>query len=199
MIFLYGDSHAHNHFKNLYLPFVDKHQNSITMFRIGRDNKIIHFNKRDHDSNSIICLCYGEVDCRCHIQRQINLGRAENDVIYELVSKYFNTIRNNIGIYKKIIIVAVIPPTEKEEYEKINGPITHAFPFVGSDADRVRYTYKMNQLLELFCNKYGMYFFNPFSYYTRDNGCLKHELSDGNVHIAHNYYFLEKFVDTYCV
>ena len=45
MIHIYGDSHAHNSFKNLKLPYNDLHSNSLTMFRIGRDNTIINFNK----------------------------------------------------------------------------------------------------------------------------------------------------------
>jgi hypothetical protein len=195
MIFLYGDSHASFSFKNLPIPYKDYHQPSVTMFRIGRDNIIINFNASEHDYSSILCFVYGEVDCRCHIQRQINLGRNEDDVINELVETYIRTIKNNIKNYRNIVIVGVIPPTKKEEHEKINGPVKHDFPFVGSDGDRVRFTRKVNKTLEEQCFINRFVYFNPYDYYTRDDGTLKREMADIKVHLLKNAYFIESFVD----
>lgn len=154
MIHIYGDKYANRSFKNLKLPYNDFHASSITMFRIGRDNIIINFRKNMINNGDIVVMVYGEVDCRCHIQRQVNLGKNEDDVINELVTKYFNTIKNNtIDLDVKIIIVGIIPTTKQYEYESIHGPILHAFPFVGSDENRVIYTNKVNKLLEEFANK----------------------------------------------
>ena len=73
MIYIYGDSHGGFSFKNLKLDHKNCICNSITMFRIGRDNHIINFNKDIiMNKNDIVILCYGEIDCRCHIQQQIN-------------------------------------------------------------------------------------------------------------------------------
>ena len=198
MIHIYGDSHANRSFKNLKLPYNDFHSNSITMFRIGRDNIIIRFSKNMIKNGDILVMVYGEVDCRCHIQRQVDLRRNEDDVINELVTKYFNTIKNNtVDLDVKIIIVGIIPTTKQYELESIHGPITHEFPFVGSDKNRVIYTNKVNKLLEEFANKNNYIFFNPYSYYTREDGTLKFELSDSNGHLADNSVFLEKFVELY--
>jgi hypothetical protein len=198
MIYIYGDSHAGINFKNLKLDYTDLHYSSITMFRIGRDNIIINFNKDMLQNNDIIILSYGEIDCRCHIYKQIILGRNEDDIINELVVNYFNTIKNNIlDIDAKIIIVGVIPPTKKNDYERINGPVLHEFPFLGSDEDRVRYTKKINKLLEEFSIINNYYYFNPYSYYERQDGTLKYELSDKLVHLGNNSYFLEKFIELY--
>jgi hypothetical protein len=87
MIYIYGDSHGMFSFKKLNIPHRNYSEISVTMHRIGRDNQIINFNNIEHNNESIICLVYGEVDCRCHIQRQIDIGRSEDDVIYELVNK----------------------------------------------------------------------------------------------------------------
>ena len=193
MIFIYGDSHAHLNFKNTELPVVDKYKPSVTMFRIGRDNCIVNFDINDLDYENIYCFTYGEVDCRCHIQKQINLNRDEDEIIKELVVDYFNTIKNNIVKYKKIIIIAVIPPTRQSDYEIIHGPILHEFPFVGTDMDRVRYTEKVNKEIEKLCHINSYIYFNPFSYYTRPDGTLKHELSDKTLHIGDNTYFLNEF------
>jgi hypothetical protein len=196
MIHIYGDSHARFSFNNLEKPNNNLNVPSITMFRIGRDNIIINFNKYTIKPNDIIVLSYGEVDCRCHIKRQINLGKDEDDVIHELVNNYIRTIRNNtIDLDVKIIIVGVIPPTKQDDFEKLNGPILHEFPFVGTDEDRVRYTNKINKLLEEMSNNNNYMYFNPYSYYTRDDGTLKYELSDNNVHLRDNSYLLEKFME----
>lgn len=196
MIYIYGDSHASYSFKNLKINYTDLHENSITMYRIGRDNMIINFNKDIIKNGDIIVLSYGEVDCRCHIQKQIDLGKNENDIINEIVNNYFKTIKNNIkDLDVKIIIVGVIPPTKQYDYEILHGPILHEFPFVGSDGDRVRYTNKVNQLLEEISINNNYIYFNPYSYYTRPDGTLKYELSDNSVHLGNNSFFLERFID----
>lgn len=198
MIYIYGDSHASYSFKNLKINYTDLHENSITMYRIGRDNMIINFNKDIIKNGDIIVLSYGEVDCRCHIQKQIDLGKNEDDIINELVNDYFKTIKNNIkDLDVKIIIVGVIPPTKQYDYEILHGPILHEFPFVGSDEDRVRYTNKVNKLLEEISINNNYIYFNPYSYYTRSDGTLKFELSDNSVHLGNNSFFLEKFIDLY--
>ncbi len=94
------------------------------MFRICRDNKIINFDKdKIINENDTIVLSYGEIDYRCHIQRQINNGINEDDIINYLVNNYFITIKNNIVQKCKIIIVGIIPPTKQNDYELINGGI----------------------------------------------------------------------------
>ena len=198
MIYIYGDSHAGINFQNLKLDNTNLHYSAITMFRIGRDNIIINFNKDIIQKNDIIILSYGEIDCRCHIYKQIISGRNEDDIINELVINYFNTIKNNIlNIGAKIIIIGVIPPTKKNDYEKINGPVLHEFGFFGSDEDRVRYTKKINKLLEELSIINNYIYFNPYSYYERPDGTLKYELSDKLVHLGNNTFFLEKFIELY--
>ena len=198
MIHIYGDSHAKFSFSNLKLHNINNATYNVTMFRIGRDNTIIKFNKDIIQKDDIIILMYGEIDCRCHIQKQINLGKNEDDIINELVNNYIRTIKNNIiDMDIKIIIVGIIPPTKQYDYEILHGPVLHAFPFVGTDDDRVRYTNKVNKLLEEISNNNNYFYFNPYSYYTRLDGTLKHELSDRTVHLRDTSFFLEKFIDLY--
>lgn len=196
MIHIYGDSHAKFSFAGLNLPYVDHHASSVTMHRIGRDRIIVNFNPAHHRPNDIMCFVYGEVDCRCHIQRQINAGRKENDVIQEIVHKYFLAISSNkTDPSHKVVVVAVIPPTSQMDYERINGPITHQYPFVGSDSDRCRFRRKMNIIIEYLCGHYGYLYTNPYTSYEREDGMLKFELSDTNVHLRDTAAFLLKFED----
>jgi len=199
MIYIYGDSHAHYSFKNLTLPNNNLWKSSITMHRIGRDNHIINFvNSANLHNNDIVILAYGEIDCRCHMRRQVDMGRNEDDIINELVTNYIKTIKNNITAASvKVIIVGIIPPTKKTDFETYNEPILHDFPFLGSDDDRVRYTSKINNLLEAEAKHNNYIYFNPYSYYTRDDGTLKHELSDLTVHLGDNSVFLKSFMALY--
>ena len=197
MIFLYGDSHANSSFKGLTLSHKNYYESSITMFRIGRDNTIINFNNNEHDTNSVLCLVYGEIDCRCHIKRQVNEGRNENDVIKELVNAYFKTIENNLRLRKAVIVVGVTPSIRKMEYESKHGPVTHDFPFLGTDEERVRYTNKTNGLIKENCQKFGYIYFDPYDYYKRADGTLRYELSDSICHIGDNSHFLDRFKELY--
>lgn len=197
MIYLYGDSHALFSFKGLSLPHMDRHEKSITMHRIGRDHQIIHYHPSEQDESSVSCISYGEVDCRCHIHRQRLAGRDEDEIICQLVQDYLNTVHDVIRTGCAIIVIAIIPPTRQQDYETINGPITHEFPFVGSNEDRVRYTRKMNALLESKCQELGLFFINPYSSYTRDDGTLRYEDSDQLVHLQQNAMFLSEFIAFY--
>lgn len=193
MIYIFGDSHAKFSFKNLQYPHCNCSEPSITMHRIGRDKLIPNFNSSIHTENDTLIFAFGEVDCRCHIQRQKDAGRNEEDIIEELASKYFEAIISNIRIYKNVIITGIIPPTEQNDYENLNGPIRHEFPFVGSDEDRVRFTEKMNQKLMFYADKYNFFYFYPYEDYELPNGCLNYRYSDNCVHIGDNSEILKKF------
>lgn len=223
MIRIYGDSHSIHSFRPIQesssLTLSCKHTHtglaptwythipvehckhyyagSTTMHRIGRDNIIIGYDKNEVNTNDIVVLSYGEIDCRCHIHRQINdNGRNEDDVIHELTHNYFRTIRNNRE-NQTTIIVGVIPPTKRLDFESLNGPILHELPFVGTDEDRSRYTKKVNALLEELSNKHGYHYFNPYSHYMREDGTLKYELSDSCVHLGDAWFFLDRFIELY--
>jgi hypothetical protein len=95
-----------------------------------------------------------------------------------------------------IIIVGVIPPTKRDDYERIHGPITHEYPFVGTDQERVRYTGKVNARMAEYAQQYGYTWCNPYAYYTREDGTLKYEYSDRTVHLGNNAHFLKEFYAT---
>lgn len=178
MIYLYGDSHARLSFAGLTSPHECRAENSVTMHRIGRDKSIVNWKACNPDDTVI--LTYGEVDCRAHIGKQIESGRTEDDVIQQLTQAYIDTVRNVAACH--VIIVAVIPPTTNADYCKENPE--GGFPFSSSDIDRVRYTRKVNEHLELLCKLNKFAFFSPYEHYTREDGCLRREMSDGNVHIG---------------
>jgi hypothetical protein len=195
MIIFYGDSHADRSFRNLTVEHLNLSSNSVTMYRIGRDKIFPRHIPEIVNDNNIFCFVYGEVDCRCHIGKQVLLGRNEDDIISELTSAYVDTIKRVITSYKKIIIVGVIPPRCQEEFEKDYGPITHEFPFVGTDSERLRYTNKVNEQLKSLCELNGFQYFSCYDYCVRSDGLLDKDHSDGNSHLGNNSIFLEKFLN----
>jgi hypothetical protein len=196
MIIVYGDSHGYYSFKGTEMIINHKQRNGITMFRIGRDNTIINFNKiQDDKSDNVLCLCYGEIDCRIHISNQISLGRNEDDIISSLVSKYFTTLRNNITICKNIIIVGIIPTKRHVDFDKDFNTDNYKKEdwMRGTDEERVRYTKKMNALIQEQCKVNNYIYFNPYKFYENEDGTLKHEFSDSLVHLKNNEFFLQEF------
>ena len=193
MIHIYGDSHARYNFNGLIFPHRNHSVNSTTMHRVGRDKKIIGFSPDQLSADNIFVLQYGEIDCRCHINRQYKLGRDVHEICDSIVKEYINSIIVNITTYKAIIVCAVIPPTCQKEYEDINGPITHEFPFVGNDIERISYTNMINEYLMLYCKQHNFIFFDPYDSYKRLDGTLRFELSDKTVHIQQNEPILDMF------
>jgi len=193
---IYGDSHALVLFKGLKLEHRNLFQFAKTMYRVGRDRQIVNFHESHNDPDAVLFLAYGEVDVRAHIGKQVHYGRHHDGVCKELVDTYLSTVKQQIKMYKAVVIMAVPPPVASEDHAQCNlhtpstgGPL----PFVGTDSDRVIYTQRMNELLAEGCSKHGFVFFNPFSFYTRENGTLKYELSDNCIHIGNSEEFLKEF------
>jgi len=198
MIYIYGDSHANDSFKGLTLPNKN-YSYSSTMFRVGRDNRIINYNPEDINEGDIILLSYGEIDVRFHIKTQINLGNNEDVIIVELVKEYIKVINNMKPKNVHIILLAIIPPTRQYDYESLHGPITQEHPFVGTDEERVRFTKRINSLLEVECVINGFTFFSPYGYCTREDGTFNYEYSDKTVHLKNNTELLRQFECLSCI
>lgn len=193
LIQVYGDSHAHYCCQSLPayftkeddVRFVSSHEFSTTMHRVGRDKHIINCDpnviNKDRD---IIIIIYGEIDCRCHIGRQIQKGRELTEIIDTLVCNYTNTI-SKYG-FRNVIVLAVPPPVPIKEFEERNGPIRHHLPMVGNDEERLFYTTRVNEKLKTECEKHGLHFVNPFDSYLRPDGMMDFSKSDGNSHIGNN-------------
>lgn len=192
MIYLYGDSHAEFSFRGLSLPHDCRREYSVTMYRIGRDKRVVNW--RPCTPNDITVFAFGEVDCRAHVGKQIELGRNENEVISVLATEYIDTIRRTSS--GRIIIVAVIPPTTSTDLMKAQPNLqARDYPYVSSDQDRLRYTHKLNARLAEICNEYSITFFNPYAPYAREDGFLKRELCDTvGLHVGNSSYVLDSFM-----
>lgn len=194
LLYIYGDSHAYLSFKNLKIPHMQLFQYAVTMHRVARDKQIVNFHRSHVGVDNIFCLVYGEVDVRCHIGKQILLGRNVIEICKNLVEEYFLTIKSHITLYKTIIIVAIPPPTDPLDHTHQGAHPDGPLPFIGTNEERLAYTSLMNGFLEEESKKAGYVYFNPFAFYTREDGCLKYELSDNCIHIGDNKHFLDEFL-----
>lgn len=195
LIYIYGDSHGRFNFSNLPRAHVNKSVNAITMHRIGRDQQIVSFDcKTDLGSGqNVFFFAYGEIDCRCHIKRRLEIGEKLDDVIDRLASQYLKCIEKEITLYKAIIVCAVNPTTNQKDFEAIHGCIDHEFNFQGTDEERILFTTLLNEALQLKCQQHNFLFFNVTDFYKRPDGTLNHDLGDKNVHILNNAHYLIEF------
>lgn len=191
-IFVYGDSHAIYSFNHPDLNVVNRHEAARTCHRVGRDNQIPKFNIHEHNENSVLLFTFGEVDCRCHIKKQLNLNRDLNEVLGKLIKNYLNAVKNAVNKYSQIIIVGIIPPVRKSDYE-IKHIIPDKFPFMGTDEERVFYKILFNTLLEQECKNYKDFqYIYPYKRYENENGTLNYEFSDQFIHIQKNEHCVEE-------
>jgi len=192
-IHVFGDSHGRMCFQGL--DCINHSTNAITMHRVGRDKlSLLNFSKNNVKNNDAVILIFGEIDCRCHIKKQILLNREYNAIISELVDEYIKAIEINVAKYKKldIILCSIVPPTRQSDFEKINEPISHEFPFIGTDKERVKFTQDINELLKVKCTNNKYTFLDFHNDYCDKEGLLNFELSDQNVHIKENKKILDK-------
>ena len=199
-IFVLGDSHATwsftingiNYPKVTYsyrtaTPF------SWTMHRVGRDS--IDFTSFGLPKESLMILAYGWIDIHYHIEKQINKGRNEDEIINTLINKFITVIIGNRNKGQKHIgIMSIIPPVFFDDLSiyyptDLNGPSRNELT--------LRFTQKMNALLKQKCIEFNLLYLNLHDAYVNDDGSLKKELSDDNVHlktfIHHDKCFEEMF------
>jgi hypothetical protein len=184
-IYVFGDSHARANFAGA-PDAVLLHQNSVTMHRVGRDGHVINLEPRMATPDSVAVLSYGEVDCRCHVGKQVALGRDADEVCRDLADRYFATLDREMRGFGRVVLAAITPTTRQAELEAVHGPITHEFPFVGTDAARVSYTTRLNGLLRQGCAQAGYTYLDWTAGSANADGTLDFALSDSSGHVKEN-------------
>ena len=201
----YGDSHASHHggwdkigLENVTIKI--NHLGPMLLHSFGRDS-IKFVNKNDINKNDIVCFCFGEIDCRCHV------NKFEPDwvgCIDRLVSKYIDNIKNNVSDLEnvRVCVYNVVPPLERKlpeydyirKWEKENEGVEFIFPALGDDDQRSNYTKYMNEKLKESCVENGYTFFDIYDKYCDEKGFLNVKYSDGNCHIKDPIY-IQEFIE----
>jgi hypothetical protein len=145
---------------------------------------IRNFNIKDGDT---IIFCLGEIDCRCHIHKHITDTRTYQDIINDIVDNYFDAIHLNVSVaqikLKNVCVYNVVPPVQiYNTWENID------YPFLGTDNERKEYVLYFNKKIKEKCIEKEYIFFDIYNNYIDNNGFLRKDLSDGNVHISNGIY-----------
>lgn len=183
-----GDSHSYFGWPN---TVKQHHIGSVLCYSFGNEKlqrcDIRAFNIENGDT---VIFCLGEIDCRCHIHKHICETATYEQIINNIVDNYFEAIKLNITvsniICKNVCVYNVVPPVEKYNTAE-NGE----YPYLGSDEERKKYVLYFNQKIKEKCDEYNYIFFTIYDKYTDENGFLRKDLSDGNVHIRDGIYINE--------
>lgn len=177
-IYVFGDSHVRAF--NGIEQCVTHEVGPVLMHRVGRDGTgVLDIRGRGVEEGSTVIYAFGEIDVRCHIGKQRDHKNREVDEILEALAKnYLGTVLENRSRYHRLetIIYSIVPPTDI-----INNP---EFPIYGSIEDRVVITQRLNEILRRLCDENGIKFLDVYHDYADQEGTLRVELSDGNVHIS---------------
>lgn len=200
----YGDSHASHHggWNTIKIDGLEIKPNWLgpkLLYSFGRDKlKVVNVN--EISQGDYICFCFGEIDCRCHINKYEPDWKLSID---KMVSEYFINISNNVlNLNVKTCVYNVIPQLERgtpetmwiTEWEKENANNPAILPTLGSNEDRLKYSLYMNEKIKEYCDKYSFIFFNVYDKYANENGFLNSKYSDGNSHIKDSIYIKEMLI-----
>ena len=191
-----GDSHSYFGWDNI--PNVTNHYlRDRLCHSVGRDGLDLCAPGYNIKSGETLIFCFGEIDCRCHVNKHIRTDFTYMDVIDNIVTKYFAQVKiavDNLceksGVTDIQVCIYNIVPAVRKSTTREN----KSFPFLGSDADRKSYTLYFNTRLKELCVEYGFVFFDVYDKYTCADGFIKSELSDGHVHIKNGIHIRE-FID----
>jgi hypothetical protein len=180
-----GDSHSCHGWTNI----IQQHfLGPLLCYSFGKEKlnrcDIRKFNIEDGDT---IIFCLGEIDCRCHIHKHITEITPYQEIINDIVNNYFEAIGVNVSIsqikLKNVCVYNVVPPIQKD-----NTWENPEYPYLGTDEERKQYVLYFNKKLKEKCIEKEYIFFDIYNNYTDENGFLRKDLSDGNVHISNGIY-----------
>ena len=179
-----GDSHCYSGWSNIITPH---HLGPVLCYTFGKDRCDLRnpaYSIRDGDT---VIFCFGEIDCRCHVYKHINETTTYEQVIDAIVENYVEAIKVTIATsqlkLKRVGVYNVVPPVQRHNTHEDPG-----YPYLGSDDERKAYVLYFNQLLRAKCAENNFVMFDVYDNYADNNGFLRKELSDGQVHIRDGIY-----------
>jgi hypothetical protein len=179
LIHTIGDSHAKLNFEGD-TRFAVHHLGPLTMYRVGIDGEwLIGLKELGVKDLDWIVWCFGEIDVRNHIIKQRDgQNTTVEKIINPLADNYVQTIFN-LAPNNSNMILAVIPPTDNSN--------DAGFPRVGLLYERVHARNKLNTALEKYADQWGLVCCDPWEPFTNQDGSLRADMSDGNVHVGPEY------------
>jgi hypothetical protein len=184
-----GDSHCYSGWDRSIVTH--HHVGPMLCYSFGQHRVDIRTFPFQHGDTLI--FCFGEIDCRCHIQKYVNETTTYKQVIDPIIENYFRAIEENIQRsnlqFKHVCVYNVVPTIQK--YNTVEDS---RYPYLGTDEERRDIVLYFNQQIKEFCQKYNYVFFDVYDKYTDANGFFRKDLSDGQTHIRDGR-FLSEFLE----
>ena len=112
----------------------------------------------------LVMFCFGEVDCRAHLKKQMDLQRRSlDDIVEECVDRYFSVI---MDYSSRGVSMSLWGPVASHGIEN---PYTTG-PSFGTPEERNQITEKFNVYLKSLCLEKGIPFATAFYAMTEDVG-----------------------------
>lgn len=189
-----GDSHAN--LLSGQAGFVVLQIGPVTLHRLGRPGELVRAIRRRYPimllpgfrlgRRDVVIVSAGEIDVRCHVQRQITTqSREERAVIDELaraIAMACSEIERSFGCRAGVL---AIPPPRNPDGASYRLP--QEYPIRGTLAQRVRWTNLLNEYLEYTLLAEGHLFVPMPPGLSNADGSLKEDCSDGNVHVDRRF------------
>jgi len=189
-IHTFGDSHSskeHSHWRFHNLTNIKDHHlgprlmNSFATRPFEVCNiKTQRYGVKDND---IVIFCFGEIDCRCHVHKHITVQKSYENIITELVDKYFVAIKRNVQQFNNLFVCVynVVPPL----YTDAKGHPD--FPFLGTNEERREYHLFMNKEIKRMCGLHDYYFFDIYEKSCNKDGFINRSYTDNcGVHLRND-------------
>lgn len=169
MIHTIGDSHCYSGWNK---GTVVHHIGPMLCYTFSQSPiDISSFHILDDD---VVIFSFGEIDCRCHVNKHITDTRTYKDVISDLVDNYIAAVKSYNMKYA--YIYNIVPPVKRENVKEDSG-----YPFVGTNEERKMYVEYFNKLL---LERYDRVVYTYNDYVDKD-GYLDMSKSDGSVHVSY--------------
>ncbi len=133
-------------------------------------DEIINFNV--DVLNDLVLFCFGEVDIRAHLIKQMEVqNRPKEEIVKECVDRYFSVLLEYKN--KGVNVIAWGPIASWHESKKYTGG-----PSFGTCLERNLVTEEFNRYLEELCNKNDIHFVTIFYKMIDENKLTKPEYLD---------------------
>lgn len=179
-IHTFGDSHCNAGWSNI--PGVKRHHlGPVLCYSIGTKDELLDLRRHGVTDGDTVVFCFGEIDCRCHVQKHVSDVRTHESVIDEIVDNYLKAIRRKCEAWTGLTVCVYNVPPAVRRATTWEHP---QYPYLGTDEQRRTYVEYFNGRLRHRCPEFGYVFFDIYNHCVDEEGFLRPEISDRVVHVT---------------
>ncbi len=129
--------------------------------------------------NSIVLLCFGEIDCRVHMIRQAEMQNLDvSEIAKECAQRYFSVIKEVHNKNFDVVVWGVIP-SSRQDYITCK-----EFPAYGTTAERNKATFSFNAALNELSQAEHIKFLSLFDELLDEEGNTNQYYYGDSIHLS---------------